>query len=153
MTAVLGTGFVAYYQIEKDRLQTLVTTKQKTVGKPSLGGPWTLVDSEGQPVTEASMRSKFALLYFGFTRCPDICPSELVKVGKVLDLLGTEVAGNTLETLFISVDPQRDTVKQLREYAQDFHPTIKYLTGTADQIAETTKAFRVYVYDTDGTQS
>mmetsp|Transcript_11313 Transcript_11313/g.19238 ORF Transcript_11313/g.19238 Transcript_11313/m.19238 type:complete len:105 (+) Transcript_11313:264-578(+) len=90
------------------------------------------------------MASKFVLLYFGFTRCPDICPSELVKVGKVLDRL-TPHAGKTLETLFVSIDPQRDTLKQLRAYSQDFHPTIKYLTGTPDQIAQITKAFRVCV--------
>jgi len=142
--AIAGLACTGYYQIEKDRLQTLVATKQKTVGKPSLGGPWTLVDSDGRPATEASMASKFVLLYFGFTRCPDICPSELVKVGKVLDRL-TPHAGKTLETLFVSIDPQRDTLKQLRAYSQDFHPTIKYLTGTPDQIAQITKAFRVCV--------
>ena len=140
----MGASCVAYYSIEKDRMQTLVATKQKTVGKPSLGGPWTLVNSEGVPVTDASLRGKYLLFYFGFTRCPDICPSELVKVGNVLDKLPSSVPGGGMETLFISVDPQRDTLQQLRAYATDFHPTIKYLTGTKDQIAEATKAYRVY---------
>jgi cytochrome oxidase Cu insertion factor (SCO1/SenC/PrrC family) len=60
-----------------------------TVGKPSLGGPFTLVDFNGRPVTDQDFRGEFLLLYFGFTHCPDICPSELVKVGKILDLMGT----------------------------------------------------------------
>ena len=144
ITGAVGAAGVAYYSIEKDRLQTLVATKQKVVGKPSLGGPWTLVESDGKPVTDASLRGKFALLYFGFTRCPDICPSELVKVGNVLDRLGPEIAGSKLETLFLSVDPQRDFLSQLRAYGTDFHPTIRYLTGTKEQVAAATKAYRVY---------
>lgn len=140
----IACAFVAYYNVEKERLQTLVTTKQKSVGKPSLGGPWSLVDMSGNPVTDADYRGKHVLFYFGFTRCPDICPSELVKVGAVLDQLGPEIAGKSLQTLFISVDPQRDTLSQLRVYSKDFHPTISYLTGTKEQIAVATKAWRVY---------
>ena len=64
------------------------------------------------------------LLYFGFTRCPDICPSELLKVGDTLDLVGAENLAN-LNTLFVSVDPNRDTLQQLKVYAKDFHPTIE----------------------------
>ncbi len=85
VSTVVAGGVVYYYQVEKERLQTLIATKQTTVGKPSLGGPWTLVRTDGTPVTDGSYRGKFQLLYFGFTRCPDICPSELVKVGSVLD--------------------------------------------------------------------
>jgi protein SCO1 len=63
-------------------------TKVTTYGKPALGGRWTLVDFTGRPVTDVDFHNEFTLLYFGFTHCPDICPSELVKVGKVIDLLG-----------------------------------------------------------------
>jgi protein SCO1/2 len=126
-------------------MQTMLATKQKTVGKPSIGGPFTLVDSNGRPVTNADFRGRFMLLYFGFTRCPDICPSELVKVGTVLDQLGPKVTiDGSFSTLFISVDPQRDSLSQLQSYAKDFHPTITYLTGTKDQVEEATRAFRVY---------
>lgn len=62
--------------------------KVTSYGKPALGGPWTLVDISGRPVTDADFHGEYLLLYFGFTRCPDICPSELVKVGKIMDLLG-----------------------------------------------------------------
>lgn len=63
------------------------------MGKPSLGGPFTLVDFNGRPVTDQDFRGEFLLLYFGFTHCPDICPSELVKVGKILDLMGESTRG------------------------------------------------------------
>jgi cytochrome oxidase Cu insertion factor (SCO1/SenC/PrrC family) len=74
VSGAVACTFVAYYNVEKDRLQTLVTTKQKTIGKPSLGGPWSLVDMHGRPVTDADYRGKHVLFYYGFTRCPDICP-------------------------------------------------------------------------------
>lgn len=72
VSGAVACTFVAYYNVEKDRLQTLVTTKQKTIGKPSLGGPWSLVDMHGNPVTDADYRGKHVLFYYGFTRCPDI---------------------------------------------------------------------------------
>lgn len=87
-------------------------------GKPALGGPWTLVDFTGKPVTDADFRGEFLLLYFGFTHCPDICPSELVKVGRILDLLDKEQSLPMVRPVFISVDPDRDNVGQLRHYAQ-----------------------------------
>mmetsp|Transcript_85717 Transcript_85717/g.242359 ORF Transcript_85717/g.242359 Transcript_85717/m.242359 type:complete len:213 (-) Transcript_85717:69-707(-) len=143
LTAAVAGGLVSYYQIEKQRRQELVVKKQTVIGKPSLGGPWTLVRSDGTPVTDACYRGRYMLLYFGFTRCPDICPSELLKVGDTLDLVGAENLAN-LNTLFVSVDPNRDTLQQLKVYAKDFHPTIEYLTGTKDMIAAITKAYRVY---------
>jgi protein SCO1/2 len=73
------------YRIEPKDATTVVH-----YGKPSLGGPFVLVDHNGNPVTDASYRGKFTLMYFGFSHCPDICPSELVKVGKVLKELGTD---------------------------------------------------------------
>lgn len=62
--------------------------KVTTYGKPLLGGRWTLVDQNGRPTTDTELRGKWTLLYFGFTHCPDICPSELVKIGKIIDALG-----------------------------------------------------------------
>lgn len=142
MGLVFG-GLVFYYEIQKEEKVKKVAKNVVTVGKAALGGPWVLVDHDGIPRTDASYRGKFCLLYFGFSYCPDICPSELVKVGNVkkqLDSLGI----TELQPLFISVDPSRDTVGQLRNYKQDFHPSIIYLTGTRDQIASAAKAYRVY---------
>jgi len=71
-------------------LSPAAVKKVTTYGKPALGGPWTLVDFTGRPVTDADFHGEFLLLYFGFTHCPDICPSELVKVGKIMDILGEQ---------------------------------------------------------------
>lgn len=76
------------------------------------------MDFTGKPVTDADFRGEFLLLYFGFTHCPDICPSELVKVGRILDLLDKEQSLPMVRPVFISVDPDRDNVGQLRHYAQ-----------------------------------
>jgi SCO1/SenC len=86
---VAGAGVLTYYELEKEKKVLRVASEIVTTGKPALGGPWVLVDQDGIPRTDASYKGEFALLYFGFTYCPDICPSELVKVGKIIDGLGT----------------------------------------------------------------
>jgi len=91
LTGLVGASIVAYYSIEKEKRDDRVTSKEVvSTGKPALGGPWSLVDSNGIPRTSAQFHGKFSLLYFGFTHCPDICPSELVKVGKIIDTLGND---------------------------------------------------------------
>ena len=142
-TSAAGGALLLYYESEKERRQTQVSKRVKSVGKPALGGPWTLVDTAGQAVTDAQLRGEFLLLYFGFTRCPDICPSELVKMGEIIDGLD-ERFGPVVRPVFISVDPPRDTVAQLRAYSRDFHRRILFLTGTPAQVAKATRAYRVY---------
>mmetsp|Transcript_4616 Transcript_4616/g.13142 ORF Transcript_4616/g.13142 Transcript_4616/m.13142 type:complete len:346 (-) Transcript_4616:165-1202(-) len=143
LSGLVGLGVYLYYENEKaQRLQQAVS-QQKVIGKAALGGPFTLVDAaDGRPVTDMDYRGKYLLMYFGFSRCPDICPSELVKMGGVLDKLGK--AADKFQPLYISVDPQRDSLKQLKNYARDFHPGIRYLTGTPDQCAAAAKVYRVY---------
>ena len=107
-----------------------------SAGKPAIGGPWSLIDLDGKLVTNKSFEGKWTLLYFGFARCPDICPSEMVKVGKVMDTLKEEhpdIAKNVVP-IFVSVDPERDSLKALREYAKDFHPSYIFLTGSPEQV-------------------
>lgn len=151
LTAALGGGLLMYYQSEKERRQTTTTTTVKAVGKAALGGPWTLVDDSGLPTTDADLAGQHTLFYFGFTRCPDICPSELVKVGEIIDELDRRVGpkGPKVLPVFISVDPMRDSVEQLREYSRDFHPRMLFLTGTPDQVAAATRAYRVYFSKAD----
>ncbi len=87
-----------------------------SVGKPLLGGPWTLVDCDtGTAVTDATYKGQYTLLYFGFTHCPDICPNELVRIGDVLDQLEKAKAPGIIP-LFVTVDPRRDTIAQMLEY-------------------------------------
>eukprot|EP00804_Cyclotella_cryptica_P019160 CCRYP_017807-RA/>CCRYP_017807-RA protein AED:0.12 eAED:0.12 QI:207/0.66/0.75/1/0.66/0.75/4/191/363 len=122
-------------------------------GKPAIGGPWSLVDLDGNLVTNKSFEGKWTLLYFGFARCPDICPSEMVKVGKVMDTLKKDhpdLAKN-IQPIFVSIDPARDSLKALREFAKDFHPSYVFLTGAPEQVQAMAKKYRVYMSKADET--
>lgn len=88
LMAITGGAVALYFNTQKEERLKEVSKNVTSVGKPALGGPFALVDIHGQPKTDASYQGKFMLLYFGFTHCPDICPSELVKIGKIMDLLG-----------------------------------------------------------------
>ena len=107
-----------------------------------IGGPFTLVDGNGRRVTEADLRGKLALIFFGFTHCPDVCPTELQAVGQAMDLLGPQAEG--VRPVFITVDPERDTPERMKDYVALFHPSITGLTGTPEQVAAAARAWRVY---------
>ena len=126
----------------------------RVAGKPAIGGEWSLVDLDGNLVTNKSFEGKWSLLYFGFARCPDICPSEMVKVGQVMDTLKKDhpELASKLKPIFVSVDPARDSLKALREYAKDFHPEYIFLTGSPDQVQQMAKKYRVYVSKADETE-
>jgi protein SCO1/2 len=128
--------------------QTAVTSEEK-IGKPKLGGAWTLYDCKtAMPLTTEDLKGKFTLLYFGFTYCPDICPEEMQKQAKVVDLIDKEMKGTKLEGIiqpvFITVDPRRDTLAQVRMYIKEFHPRLIGLTGPQEQVKKVTRLFRVY---------
>ena len=114
----------------------------------ALGGPFTLVASDGRTVTDQSFRGKWMLIYFGYTSCPDACPTALNSMGVALDRLGGEAA--SLQPVFITVDPKRDTQAALAEYLKSFDPRIAALTGTDEQIAAVVREYRVYVSAHEG---
>lgn len=124
-----------------------------TAGKPAIGGPWSLVDLDGNLVTNESFKGKWLLLYFGFARCPDICPSEMNKVAAVLDSLKEQHPAlyHKIVPVFVSVDPARDSLQALRAYAADFHPDYVFLTGTPEQVQKMAKSYRVYMSKADET--
>jgi hypothetical protein len=96
ITAAVGVSLILYYNVQKDeKIKSVTNNVVTSTGKPALGGPWSLVDHNGVPRTDASYRGKLTLLYFGFTHCPDICPSELVKVAKIMNELGQSGASTT----------------------------------------------------------
>jgi cytochrome oxidase Cu insertion factor (SCO1/SenC/PrrC family) len=109
----------------------------------SLGGPFSLVDETGQAVTERSFAGRWMLVYFGFTYCPDVCPTELGTIAAALDALGPDAAERVVP-VFISVDPQRDTPDAMADYVSRFHPRMRGLTGTPEQIADVARRYRVY---------
>jgi cytochrome oxidase Cu insertion factor (SCO1/SenC/PrrC family) len=113
-----------------------------TTGKALVGGPFKLTDQHGKTVSDADFRGKYMLLVFGYTFCPDVCPAELQVVTAALDALGP--LADRIQPVFITIDPERDTVSQLALYAGNFHPRLVLLTGTSAEIAEVAKAYRVY---------
>jgi len=111
-------------------------------GREAVGGPFALIDHTGKPRTDADFRGKLLLAYFGFTYCPDICPADLQNIGLALDMLGP--AAETVQPLFITVDPERDTPAHLADYVTMFHPRLIGLTGDAASIRKTADAYKVY---------
>jgi protein SCO1/2 len=109
----------------------------------AVGGPFSLIDQNGAPKSDKDFRGKVMLVYFGYTYCPDACPTTLQAISGMLDLLGNQ-AGK-VQPIFISVDPARDTPDQLKAYAGNFHPGIIYLTGSSDELKKDESEYRIYV--------
>jgi protein SCO1/2 len=113
-----------------------------STGGASIGGPFTLTDQDGRTVTDKDFHGRWMLVYFGFTFCPDVCPTSLGRNGDALDLLGEKAA--EVVPVLITVDPGRDTPEKLKDYVHFFHPRTVGLTGTAEQVAAVAKEYRVY---------
>lgn len=107
-----------------------------------IGGPFALTDQTGKRVTEQDFRGKFMLIYFGFVFCPDACPTALTNMTDAIEALGP--AGEDVTPVFITVDPERDTVEVLKDYAEAFHPRLKALTGSMEEITKVAKEYRIY---------
>lgn len=107
-----------------------------------IGGPFALSDQTGRVRTEADFRGKLRLIYFGFTYCPDICPTDLQAIGLAMDQLGAD--SKNVQPLFITLDPERDTVEHLAQYVPLFHPRLIGLTGSASAIVQAADSYRVY---------
>ncbi len=115
-------------------------------GPVPIGGPFTLVDAEGNQVTNKDLMGRYAMIYFGYTYCPDICPTALASAARGLDLLASvnETAAQMVRPVFITIDPERDTPDAVGKYAEAFHPRLLGLTGTPEQVAEAAKSYRVF---------
>jgi len=112
------------------------------VGGLAIGGPFTLEDGNAKPVTDRDFRGKYMLVYFGYTFCPDVCPTTLNAVADAMDKLGPKA--DRVQPLFITVDPKRDTPAVVKQYAAAFGHRVIGLTGSAEQIAKVAKEYRVY---------
>lgn len=113
-----------------------------SAGQASIGGPFTLVDQDGKTVTDRDFQGRWLLVYFGYTYCPDVCPTSLARNAEALDLLGPR--GDAVVPVLISVDPQRDTPEKMKDYVHYFHPRTVGLTGTPQQVAAVAKDYRVF---------
>ncbi|KYQ90393.1 hypothetical protein DLAC_09010 [Tieghemostelium lacteum] len=141
---VAGAGGWLYY----DHLMSKKKEKQNqivTYGSSSIGGGYSLIDENGKAVSDLDFRGKYVLLYFGFTYCPDACPAELTKISQVLTNLEKTNLMDGIQPVFITIDPWRDTVEQIRTYVKEFHPKFKALTGTPEQITKVAKLYRVFM--------
>ena len=115
--------------------------------RDSIKADFELVDHQGKSVTEENYRGSFMLVFFGFTNCPDVCPTTMSKVAQVMTLLG--VAAEKVQPLFITVDPERDTPDQMAEYVSAFDERIVGLSGTPEQIKAAADSFKIYFAKVD----
>jgi protein SCO1/2 len=122
--------------------------RQSVSGVALVGGPFNLTDHTGQSVSNETYFGNPMLVYFGYTSCPDICPIDLHKLAKALEILGKD--GRDLQPLFITIDPARDDVATMGGYVSAISPKITGLTGSLEQIAEVAGAYRVYFAKTNG---
>ena len=118
------------------------------VGVPGVGGPFSLIDQDGRTVTERDFAGATHLVFFGFTHCPDVCPTTLQQVSDVLAALGDK--GRAMRVAFVSVDPERDDPASLKTYLSSFDPRITGLTGSLDQVSAAEKAYRAYAKKVPG---
>lgn len=108
----------------------------------ALGGPFRLIDQDRAPVDERILQGHVTLLFFGFTHCPDVCPTKLFEIAQVMQRLGAD--SDRVNVILISVDPERDTPELLKTYLASFDPRFRGLTGTPEEIAAVTRAWRAY---------
>jgi len=114
----------------------------------AIGGSFQLTGADGKSVSDRDFRGKWLLVYFGYTHCPDICPTTLVEISQTLKLLGDDAA--RIQPLFISIDPERDTPQIVGEYVKAFDDRIIGLAGTPEEVATAAKAYRVFYAKQEG---
>jgi protein SCO1/2 len=144
LALVVVVGFLGWqaYVIWTARQGDVYADCRQGVAGGAIGGPFTLVDQTGATVTEKEVLTKPALVYFGYTSCPDVCPLDNARNAEAVDIL--EEQGFEVTPVFITIDPARDTVEVMAEYVANFHPRMLGLTGSEDQIKAAAQAYKVY---------
>lgn len=142
--AAVAVGFIAWQQFGGSK--TALKGGTVIVPATTIEADFDLVDGSGERVTPGSFPGQYLLVYFGYTYCPDVCPTDLAIVGQAMDVLAETDAGAAakVQPIFITVDPARDTQDAVGVYAETFHPRLVGLTGTDKEIADAASAFRVY---------
>src|SRR5271163_4051919 len=130
LVAVTLVGFAAF----------MLTSPSERPRGALIGGPFALEDGDGKTVSDQTLRGRPFLVYFGYTHCPDVCPTELARISDVLGQMGDK----SIPALFITVDPERDTPKIMQEYVSSFNPAIIGLSGSPQAIEAVEKTFRVF---------
>jgi cytochrome oxidase Cu insertion factor (SCO1/SenC/PrrC family) len=126
----------------RERVSLVQTMRPPAASTAAIGGPFTLTDTKGNTVTEATLLGHVSLIYFGFTFCPDICPVALENITKAIEMAGE--AGDDVLPVFITVDPERDTTEAMAAYIAHFHPRFIGLRGTSEQTQEAVRSYRAF---------
>lgn len=136
-----GTAFVAWQQRANDPFADC-RSSAVAGGGGDIGGPFTLVDEDGKTVTDKDVLAKPALVYFGYSFCPDVCPLDGARNAEAVDLL--KAKGLNVTPVFISIDPERDTPEVLKDFTANLHPDMIGLTGTLEQVQAASRAYKTY---------
>ncbi|ANK81432.1 MAG: hypothetical protein TEF_11945 [Rhizobiales bacterium NRL2] len=139
IAAVIGISAIIVWQSRSGERVAGAVNVTKGV---EIGGPFTMTDHRGREVTEAMLQGRHALIYFGYTFCPDVCPTELQDMAVALDLAGE--AGEKVLPVFVTIDPARDGQQEMAAYVEAFHPRMVGLRGTDEQTAAMARAYRVF---------
>jgi protein SCO1 len=142
MASLLTGGALAVAVLQPAPTSLAMSGGVATSGKASIGGPFQLTDHTGKRVTDQDYKGRYLLVFFGYTFCPDICPSGLQVIATALDQLGPD--GDKITPVFITIDPERDTAAKLAAYVASFHPRLVGLTGSPVEVAAAIKAYRVF---------
>lgn len=144
VTIILASLFMA---IAVAAILAVYVWRDEGGGIARIGGPFVLVDHTGAERTEADLKGRHALIYFGYSFCPDVCPTALADMLIALDELGPDAA--RVLPVFITIDPDRDTPAVLKDYVPNFHPRLIGLSGSAEQVSRAARAYRVYYAKVD----
>ncbi len=139
---LIGFGFGAEAGAETPGAKNDTKTTIAGPEKGGVGGPFTLVDHNGRTVTNRDFYGNYLLIYFGYTYCPDVCPTSLIMMTDAMERLGE--GEEKITPILITIDPERDSPEHLKAYVPHFHPRLVGLSGTLDQIAAVNKAYKVY---------
>jgi protein SCO1 len=148
LTVAAFLGGSAYYSFSAGSGDVFAECRGGQVGGGTIGGPFTLVDQTGRTVTDAEVFAKPALVYFGYTFCPDVCPLDNARNAEAADIL--EERGLDVTPVFITIDPARDTPEVMSETTANLHPKMIGLTGTQAQVDAATRAYKVVARKRDG---
>lgn len=140
-------GASAWYVLSNSPNDEFVECRQGQVAGGDIGGPFTLVDTKGQTVTDTDVLTKPSLVYFGYTFCPDVCPMDMARNVEAVDLLAEK--GIDVTPVFITIDPARDTPDALADYATNMHPNLVALTGSDEQVRLASQAYKTFYQKQD----
>lgn len=120
--------------------------EQPPLAGARIGGPFTLTDQDGRTVRDTDFSGRYRIVYFGYTYCPDVCPTDMAKIGQAMRLLDKQAPRTSAKVvpIFITVDPERDTPTAIKQFVANFHPRVVGLTGRPQAIAQVAKSYAVY---------